>query len=50
MSSAKTADEVASTALTDGKATDADLAAGCTISIESILANTEKAISAADAE
>ena len=46
----KTADEVASTALTDGKATDADLAAGCTISIESILANTEKAISAADAE
>ncbi len=46
----KTADEVAATALTDGKATDADLSAGCTIDITSILANTEKAISAADAE
>lgn len=45
-----TGDEVAAIEMTDGKATDADLAAGCTISIESILANTEKAISAADAE
>jgi hypothetical protein len=43
----KNADEVAATELEDGKAADADLSAGCTISISSILANTEKAISAA---
>ncbi len=43
----KTADEVSKTAVTDGKASDADLSAGCTITVSSILANTEKAIAAA---
>lgn len=44
----KTADEVAGIALENGKATDADLSAGCTISISSILENTEKAIAAVE--
>ncbi len=43
----KTADEVSGIALTDGKAADADLSAGCTIAIGSILENMEKAIAAA---
>lgn len=43
----KTADEVSGIALTDGKAADADLSAGCTIAISSILENTNKAIAAA---
>ena len=43
----KTGEEVSAIELTDGKAADADLAAGCTISISSILSNTEKAIAAA---
>lgn len=43
----KTADEVSGIALTDGKAADADLSAGCTITISSILENTNKAIAAA---
>lgn len=43
----KTGEEVSAIELTDGKAADADLSAGCTISISSILANTEKAIAAA---
>lgn len=43
----KTGEEVAATELTDGKAADADLSAGCTITISGILSNTEKAIEAA---
>ena len=43
----KTGDEVSAIELSEGKATDADLSAGCTITISSILSNTEKAIAAA---
>ena len=43
----KTGDEVSAIELSEGKATDADLSAGCTITISGILSNTEKAIAAA---
>ena len=43
----KTGDEVSAIELSEGKATDADLSVGCTITISSILSNTEKAIAAA---
>ncbi len=43
----KTGDEVSAIELSEGKAADADLSAGCTITISGILSNTEKAIAAA---